>query len=106
MNESEDPESVSKPSWDSSQLHMRTWLDDLALWLPTQCADYASLVEHGFVLTSQGKVATYDLDHALAIRDRLQQVYTFDDPSPRVPTFAFGVPSAAQAAAGTTGPQT
>eukprot|EP00965_Chrysotila_dentata_P158534 5236491-Pleurochrysis_carterae.AAC.1 len=106
MNESENPESASKPSWDSSQLHMRTWLDDLALWLPTQYADYASLVEHGFVLTSQGKVTTYDLDHALAIRDRLQQVYTSDDPSPRVPTFTFGTPSAAQAAAGTTGPQT
>eukprot|EP00965_Chrysotila_dentata_P082983 2737722-Pleurochrysis_carterae.AAC.1 len=69
MNDSEDPESVSKPPWDSSQLHMRTWLDDFALWLPTQYADYASLVEHGYVFTSQGKVATYDLDHALAIRD-------------------------------------
>eukprot|EP00965_Chrysotila_dentata_P182842 6038403-Pleurochrysis_carterae.AAC.1 len=93
MNDSEDPETVSKPSWDSSQLHMRTWLDDLALWLPTQSSDYATLVEHGCVLTSQGKVATFDLDHALAIRDRLLQVHSFDDPSPRVPTFAFGGPS-------------
>eukprot|EP00965_Chrysotila_dentata_P102180 3373379-Pleurochrysis_carterae.AAC.1 len=106
MNDSEDSESVSKPSWDSSQLHMRTWLDDLALWLPTQSSDYATLVEHGYVLTSQGKVATHDLDHALAIRDRLQQVNTFDDPSPRVPTFTFCEPSTAQAAAGTAGPQT
>eukprot|EP00965_Chrysotila_dentata_P084585 2791941-Pleurochrysis_carterae.AAC.1 len=90
MNDSEDPDSVSKPSWDSSQLHMRTWLDDLALWLPTQLSDYATLVEH-------------------AIRDRLQPLYSFDDPSPRAPAFAFVAPSAAQAAAGTAGtagPQT
>eukprot|EP00965_Chrysotila_dentata_P134984 4464773-Pleurochrysis_carterae.AAC.1 len=109
MNDSEDPDSVSKPSLDFSQLHMRTWLDDLALWLPTQLSDYATLVEHGYVLTSQGKVATYDLDHALAIRDRLQPFHSFDDPSPRTPTFAFVAPSAAQAAAGTAGtagPQT
>eukprot|EP00965_Chrysotila_dentata_P029536 981961-Pleurochrysis_carterae.AAC.1 len=106
MNDSEDPDSVSKPSSDSSQLHMRTWLDDLALWLPTQLSDYATLVEHGYVLTSQGKVATFDLDHTLAIRDRLQPLRSFDDSSPRVPTFAFSTPSTTQAAAGTAGPQT
>eukprot|EP00965_Chrysotila_dentata_P043150 1433211-Pleurochrysis_carterae.AAC.1 len=106
MNDSEDPDSVSKPSWDSSQLHMRTWLDDLALWLPTQLSDYATLVERGYVLTSQGKVATFDLDHALAIRDRLQPLYAFDNPSPLVPTFAFSSLSTTQAAAGAAGPQT
>eukprot|EP00965_Chrysotila_dentata_P055224 1832684-Pleurochrysis_carterae.AAC.1 len=72
MTETDDPDTVSKPSWDSSQLHMRTWLDDLAIWLPSQQSDYATLVEQGYVITSQGKVAVYDLDHALAIRSRLQ----------------------------------
>eukprot|EP00965_Chrysotila_dentata_P224639 6194302-Pleurochrysis_carterae.AAC.1 len=49
MNDAEDPDIVSKPAWDSSQLHMRTWLDELAFWLSTQLSDYATLVEHGFV---------------------------------------------------------
>eukprot|EP00965_Chrysotila_dentata_P063338 2099118-Pleurochrysis_carterae.AAC.1 len=85
---------------------MRTWLDDLAHWLPTQQSDYATLVEHGFIITSQGKVATYDLDHALAIRSRLQQLYTFDNPSPCVPNFGFGTAGAPQTGAGAIGPQT
>eukprot|EP00965_Chrysotila_dentata_P230549 6197834-Pleurochrysis_carterae.AAC.5 len=74
--------------------------------MSTQLLDYATLVEHGFVITSQGKIATYDLDHALAIRDRLQPLYTFDDPSPRVPQFAFVTAGTAQTTAGVPGPQT
>eukprot|EP00965_Chrysotila_dentata_P196705 6177749-Pleurochrysis_carterae.AAC.1 len=99
MSISTDPDSVFIPSWDSSQLHMRTWLDDLAVWLPTQQSDFATLVEQGFIITSQGKVATYDMDHALACRSRLQTVYSFDNPSPRVPSFAFATATAPQPAA-------
>eukprot|EP00965_Chrysotila_dentata_P093178 3077844-Pleurochrysis_carterae.AAC.1 len=66
MNATEDPYAVSKQSWGSSQMYMRTWLDDLSIWLPSQLSDYATLVEQGFVITSQGKVATYDLNHAQA----------------------------------------
>eukprot|EP00965_Chrysotila_dentata_P037809 1257201-Pleurochrysis_carterae.AAC.1 len=68
---STDTDTVSTPSWDSSQLFMRAWLDDLAAWLPTKNADFATLVEFGYVLTSQGKVATYDMDHAIHCRSRL-----------------------------------
>eukprot|EP00965_Chrysotila_dentata_P225721 6194941-Pleurochrysis_carterae.AAC.1 len=80
---STDTDTVSTPSWDSSQLFMRAWLDDLAAWLPTKNADFATLVEFGYVLTSQGKVATYDMDHAIHCRSRLIKSYTYDDPSPR-----------------------
>eukprot|EP00965_Chrysotila_dentata_P171791 5668883-Pleurochrysis_carterae.AAC.3 len=42
--------SVSKqPSWVSSKLSQRAWLDDLLPWLPTNTASYASLIKHGFI---------------------------------------------------------
>eukprot|EP00965_Chrysotila_dentata_P049866 1653128-Pleurochrysis_carterae.AAC.1 len=65
---SPDTDTVSTPNWDSSQLYMRAWLDDLAAWLPTKNSDFATLVEFGYVLTSQGKVATYDMNHAIYCR--------------------------------------
>eukprot|EP00965_Chrysotila_dentata_P205280 6182867-Pleurochrysis_carterae.AAC.2 len=105
MDATEDPDAVSKPFWDSSQLYMRTWLDDLAIWLPSQLSDYATLVAQGSLITSQGKVATYDLNHALACRSRLIHFYTFDNPSPSVPQFAFNANNATQPPIGGTGPQ-
>eukprot|EP00965_Chrysotila_dentata_P237636 6202029-Pleurochrysis_carterae.AAC.2 len=33
-NQTSDSDSVSAPSWDSSQLQARAWLDDVAAWLP------------------------------------------------------------------------
>eukprot|EP00965_Chrysotila_dentata_P088210 2912795-Pleurochrysis_carterae.AAC.1 len=83
MNDSEDPKTVSKPSWDSSQLHMRT-----------TCVRGSMTSLYGC------------LRNLLTTRHSLNTVYSFDDPSPRVPTFAFGGPSGVQAAAGTPGPQT
>eukprot|EP00965_Chrysotila_dentata_P048400 1605325-Pleurochrysis_carterae.AAC.1 len=54
---STDTDPVSQPSWDSSQLYLRPWLDDVAAWLPAQHSNYSPLIEFGYVLTSQGSVA-------------------------------------------------
>eukprot|EP00965_Chrysotila_dentata_P104219 3441450-Pleurochrysis_carterae.AAC.1 len=67
MTNPEDTDTVSEqPSWDSSQLSQRAWLDDLLPWLPTKNASYASLVEHGYTLTPQGRVVVYSYQHAQA----------------------------------------
>eukprot|EP00965_Chrysotila_dentata_P006093 199662-Pleurochrysis_carterae.AAC.2 len=65
-----DTDTVSVPFWKSSQLYLRARLDDLAIWLPAQHAKYSPLVEFGYVLTSQGGVAAYNVDHALHCRSR------------------------------------
>eukprot|EP00965_Chrysotila_dentata_P165398 5462145-Pleurochrysis_carterae.AAC.1 len=87
-----DTDSVSPLSWDSSQLHLRPWLDDIASWLPAQHSNYSPLIEYGYVLTSQGSVAafdyTFDIEHALHCRSRLLVAHTFDSPSPRNPVFS------------------
>eukprot|EP00965_Chrysotila_dentata_P066666 2207230-Pleurochrysis_carterae.AAC.1 len=87
-NASTDTDSVSQPAWDSSQLHLRPWLDDVAAWLPAQHANYSPLIEFGYVLTSQGSVAAFNLEHALHCRSRLLIAHSFDSPSPRNPIFA------------------
>eukprot|EP00965_Chrysotila_dentata_P154050 5091718-Pleurochrysis_carterae.AAC.1 len=84
---SSDPDSVSLPSWDSSQLHLRPWLDDIAAWLPAQHSNHSPIIEFGCVLTSQGSVAAFNLDHALHCRSRLLVAHTFDNPLPRNPIF-------------------
>eukprot|EP00965_Chrysotila_dentata_P183142 6048103-Pleurochrysis_carterae.AAC.1 len=83
-----DPDSVSQPAWDSSQLHLRPWLDDIAAWLPAQHSNYSPIIEFGYVLTSQGSVAAFNLEHALYCRSRLLVAHSFDNPSPRNPIFA------------------
>eukprot|EP00965_Chrysotila_dentata_P125706 4155273-Pleurochrysis_carterae.AAC.1 len=82
-----DFDTVSPPSWDSSQLDFRAWLDDVAAWLPSQHSNYSPLIEYGYVLTSQGSVAAYNLDHALHCRSCLLVAHSFDAPSPRNPVF-------------------
>eukprot|EP00965_Chrysotila_dentata_P066716 2208655-Pleurochrysis_carterae.AAC.1 len=67
-NNSNDADTVSAPTWDSSQLYLRAWLDNIAAWLPSQHSNYAPLIEYGYVLTSQGSVAAYTLEHALPCR--------------------------------------
>eukprot|EP00965_Chrysotila_dentata_P067237 2225184-Pleurochrysis_carterae.AAC.3 len=84
-----DTDSVSAPSWDSSQLHLRAWLDDVAAWLPAQHSNYSSPIEFGYVLTSQGSVAACNLEHALHCRSRLLSAHSFDSPSPRNPVFTM-----------------
>eukprot|EP00965_Chrysotila_dentata_P045862 1524236-Pleurochrysis_carterae.AAC.1 len=56
-----------KPSWDdSSQLSQHAWLDDLLPWRPTANSSYASLIEHGYTLTSQERVVVHSYSHAQA----------------------------------------
>eukprot|EP00965_Chrysotila_dentata_P149382 4933229-Pleurochrysis_carterae.AAC.1 len=44
MSNADTTDTVSEqPSWDSSQLSQRAWLDDLLSWLPTKNTAYASL---------------------------------------------------------------
>eukprot|EP00965_Chrysotila_dentata_P106256 3508902-Pleurochrysis_carterae.AAC.1 len=94
-----EPSSVSRPSWDSSQLTERAWLDDLFPWIPTCNALYATLIEHGYSLTPQGRVVVYSNDHAKAVFHRFYQVHTFDAPSPVAPSFVFPTTAAPQAGA-------
>eukprot|EP00965_Chrysotila_dentata_P045091 1497960-Pleurochrysis_carterae.AAC.1 len=84
-----DPSAVSKPSWDSSQLSERAWLDDLFPWIPTCNSLYATLIEQGYSLTPHGRVVVYSADHAKAVFHRLHQMYSFDSPSPVAPAFTF-----------------
>eukprot|EP00965_Chrysotila_dentata_P045653 1516573-Pleurochrysis_carterae.AAC.1 len=84
-----DPSAVSKPSWDSSQLSERAWLDDLFAWIPTCNSLYATLIEQGYSLTPHGRVVVYSADHAKAVFHRLHQTYSFDSPSPVAPAFTF-----------------
>eukprot|EP00965_Chrysotila_dentata_P260621 6213972-Pleurochrysis_carterae.AAC.1 len=93
-----DPASVSKTSRDSSQLTERALLDDLFPWIPTCNALYATLIEHGYSLTPQGRVVVYLNDHVKAVFHRFYQVYLFDAPSPVAPTFIFSTTVAPQAA--------
>eukprot|EP00965_Chrysotila_dentata_P178189 5885356-Pleurochrysis_carterae.AAC.1 len=48
--------STSQPSWDCSQFSIRAWVDDLLAWVPTCYQSFAPLIEHGYVLTSHGRV--------------------------------------------------
>eukprot|EP00965_Chrysotila_dentata_P105166 3473174-Pleurochrysis_carterae.AAC.1 len=87
-NSTPDSDPASALSWDSLQLYLRAWLDDIAAWLPSPHSNYSPLAEYGYVLTSHGSVAAYNLDHAFHCRSRLLIAHTFDSPSPRDPMFA------------------
>eukprot|EP00965_Chrysotila_dentata_P019459 646840-Pleurochrysis_carterae.AAC.1 len=84
-----EPSATSKPSWDSSQLTERAWLDDLLPWIPSCNPLYATLIEHGYSLTPQGRVVVFSVDHAKAVYHRFYTPYTFDAPSPVAPSFVF-----------------
>eukprot|EP00965_Chrysotila_dentata_P148516 4903836-Pleurochrysis_carterae.AAC.1 len=104
MPDPNNTDSVSDPppSWDSSQLSQRAWLDDLLPWLPTCNSSYAPLVEHGYTLTPQGRVVVYSMQHAQAVFFNLHTPYTMDSPSPVAPTFSFPTLPAPASAAGPT----
>eukprot|EP00965_Chrysotila_dentata_P000059 2008-Pleurochrysis_carterae.AAC.1 len=90
MSETPDnPDSVSpKPSWDASQVNIRPWLEDLFPWLQSKNPSYAPLIERGYALTSQGRVAVTSAEHAEHVFFRLDQSYTFESPSPINPHFS------------------
>eukprot|EP00965_Chrysotila_dentata_P020157 667404-Pleurochrysis_carterae.AAC.1 len=56
-----------QPSWDCSQLTIRAWIDDVLTWIPTRGPAFAPLIEHGYVLTSHGRVVVASTDHAIAV---------------------------------------
>eukprot|EP00965_Chrysotila_dentata_P190131 6173698-Pleurochrysis_carterae.AAC.2 len=89
-----------KPSWDSSQLSQRAWLDDLLPWLPTANSSYASLIEHGYTLTPRGRVVVHSYAHAQAVFFNQYTPYTLDAPSPIAPAFTFPTAGSAPAPAG------
>eukprot|EP00965_Chrysotila_dentata_P012995 429083-Pleurochrysis_carterae.AAC.2 len=103
MPDTNNPDAVSsQPSWDSSQLSQRAWLNDLLPWLPTSNASYVSLIEHGYTLTPHGRVVVYSMQHAQAVFFKLYTPYTMDAPSPLAPTFVFPTAPATSGAAGPT----
>eukprot|EP00965_Chrysotila_dentata_P021247 703526-Pleurochrysis_carterae.AAC.1 len=64
-----EPSAVSnpQPSWDSSQISIRAWVDDVLAWIPTCDQSFAPLIEHGYVLTSHGRVVVTSKEHAIAV---------------------------------------
>ena len=84
---------IPTPSWNSTQLTMRIWLDDLIAWLPTKSPSYATLLEYGYVI-NHGKVAVADAAQALQIATGTDTVYSIEAPSPRLTSHSRLVPSA------------
>eukprot|EP00965_Chrysotila_dentata_P052730 1749403-Pleurochrysis_carterae.AAC.1 len=59
--------SSQQPSWDCSQISLRAWVDNILTWLSTCEPTFAPLIEHGYVLTSHGRVVVANKDHAVAV---------------------------------------
>eukprot|EP00965_Chrysotila_dentata_P157565 5205111-Pleurochrysis_carterae.AAC.2 len=76
-----------QPSWDCSQLTIRAWIDDVLTWIPTRDPAFAPPIEHGYVLTSHGRVVVASSDHAIAVFHRIYTPYLLHDPSPIDPSF-------------------
>eukprot|EP00965_Chrysotila_dentata_P178920 5908745-Pleurochrysis_carterae.AAC.1 len=53
-----------KPSWDASQVTLRSWQKDIQPWLLTCSPLYTPLIENGYVITSQGCVVAASTEHA------------------------------------------
>eukprot|EP00965_Chrysotila_dentata_P160565 5300749-Pleurochrysis_carterae.AAC.1 len=70
---SKEPSSVSstQPSWHSSQISIRAWLDDVLTWIPTCDQSFAPLIENGYVITSHGRVVVASKEHAIAVYHRI-----------------------------------
>ena len=64
-------EETEKPSWDSSQLTMATWLDNLKTYIFDVDDDFGTLVSHGFVLARTKVVVPTEL-HGIAFREELK----------------------------------
>eukprot|EP00965_Chrysotila_dentata_P011956 393011-Pleurochrysis_carterae.AAC.1 len=80
--------SSQQPSWDcSQQISLRDWVDNILTWIPTCDASFARLIEHGYVLTSHGRVVVSSKDQAVAVFHRIYQPYALQSPSPVEPSF-------------------
>eukprot|EP00965_Chrysotila_dentata_P194602 6176463-Pleurochrysis_carterae.AAC.1 len=94
-NATKDPFAVStqQPSWECSQLTIRAWIDDVLTWIPTRDSAFAPLIEHGYVITSHGRVVVSSADQAVAVFHRIYTPYPLHDPSPIDPTFDLSLSS-------------
>eukprot|EP00965_Chrysotila_dentata_P052436 1739551-Pleurochrysis_carterae.AAC.1 len=116
------PTVSTDPSWDCSHITIRAWADELLTWLPTENASYAPLIEHGYIVTTQGRVVVANHNHAIAVCHRIFNPYPLHAPSPTDPhydltistlppavqtrTRAAAAQAAATAAGGSTQPTT
>eukprot|EP00965_Chrysotila_dentata_P011651 381509-Pleurochrysis_carterae.AAC.1 len=94
----------SKPCLEVSQVAVRLWLEYLQPWLITCNLSCTPLDENGCVITKQGRVVVVSIEHAYSIFFRLDTMYTFDSPSPIIPTFPPPVVAAPVSAASTARP--
>eukprot|EP00965_Chrysotila_dentata_P127565 4218760-Pleurochrysis_carterae.AAC.1 len=65
------PTVSTDPSWDCSHITIRSWADELLAWLQTENISYAPLIEHGYILTTQGRVVVANHNHAIAVCHRI-----------------------------------
>eukprot|EP00965_Chrysotila_dentata_P015946 527896-Pleurochrysis_carterae.AAC.1 len=85
--------SITQPSWDSSQISICAWVDDLLAWIHTCDQFFAPLIEQGYVLTSHGRVVVASKEHAIAVYHRIYSPYPLHSPSPLKPTFNLAIAS-------------
>eukprot|EP00965_Chrysotila_dentata_P189352 6173273-Pleurochrysis_carterae.AAC.2 len=83
----------SQLSWDSSQISIRAWVDDVLAWIPSCEQSFAPLIEHGYVLTSHGRVIVTSKEHAIAVYPRICTPYSLHSPSQLEPTFNLSIAS-------------
>eukprot|EP00965_Chrysotila_dentata_P093634 3094276-Pleurochrysis_carterae.AAC.2 len=90
-NTTKDPTAVSsqQPSWDCSQLTIRAWIDDVLTWIPTRDSAFAPLIEHGYVITSHGRVVVSSADQAVAVFHRVYTPYPLHNPRRSIPRSIF-----------------
>ena len=79
-NSSDTPRQRKYPSWDSSPLTKRKWVDALEPWLPLQNPAYRKLIEYG-VSQDRGVTVTLSIEHSLHLYVRNITKGTFENPS-------------------------
>ena len=72
----------SLPSWNTTPIFMRAWLDALPEYLEKLDANYVSWWTQGYVLDRNGTVCGPTNRHAVALRDESVRVHTFAKPIP------------------------
>ena len=73
----------SNPSWDTTPIFMRAWLDALPEYLEKIDPNFVSWWSQGYVLDRNSTVCGPNLRHTVALRDDSVRVHTFAKPSQR-----------------------
>ena len=79
-NSSDTPKQRKDPSWDSSPLTKRKWVDGLEWWIPLMNSAYRKLIEYG-VSQEKGVTVTVSIEHSLHLYKRNVIKGTFEKPS-------------------------